>query len=396
MPHCAPVDNYRFAHEPEINLPAFPMDLYMCSACGHAQLLDVVSPEVLYGNYIYNSSSSPDLNAHFSSYASLIIERYKIVAGSFIIDIGSNDGLLLSKFRDYGVRVQGVDASASVVSRAVSAGIPTIISFLNSAVVDQILQSSGPADIVCANNVFSHADDLRGFAICVRRLLKTTGVFVFEVSYLRDLVENKVIDYVYHEHLAHHSVKPIKIFLDSIGLRLVDVERIAVKGGSIRCHAVLRDASFIESASVEKMIAEEESIGLYKPELYLELKRYIDGVGQKVRDALRAVVDRGGLVAAYGASATATVLSEIFGINKEISMIIDDNPLRQGRFSPGARIPVKSRHDFLKAHPELTVVTAWRFADMIIAKNRDYLDSGGVFVVPLPTYRVVSKESEDP
>jgi hypothetical protein len=278
----------------------------------------------------------------------------------------------------------------------VSTGIPTIVSFLNSAVVDQILQSSGPGDIVCANNVFSHADDLREFATCVRRLLKANGVFVFEVSYLRDLVEKRVIDYVYHEHLAHHSVKPIKIFLDSVGLRLIDVERIAVKGGSIRCHAVLHDASFIESASVEKMISEEEAMGLYNRDLYLELKGYIDSVGQKVRDAIRAVVDRGGVVAAYGASATATVLSEIFGINKDISMIIDDNPLRQGRFSPGARIPVKARHDFLKVHPELTVITAWRFADMIIAKNREYLDSGGVFVVPLPTYRVVSKDGEDP
>jgi SAM-dependent methyltransferase len=391
MPACPPVDNYRFENEPEINLPAFPMDLYLCSACGHAQLLDVVDPNILFGHYIYTSSSSPDLDAHFTSYADTIVKYAALGADSLVVDIGSNDGLLLSKFKAHGVRVQGIDPAASVAQQAIAKGIPTVISFINPEAVKSVLDGAGAADVVCANNVFSHSDDLRGFAECARSLLKSDGFFVFEVSYLRDLVENKVIDYVYHEHLAHHSIQPLKMFFESLGMRLFDVERIVTKGGSIRCFAALKGSKWHEKPVIAQMIAEERAIGLYDRKVYDDLKKEMDLIGEKTRSILGAEVAKKVAVASYGASATTTVLNAMFDIDKYISFIVDDNPVRQGRLSPGAKIPVKSKADFLAANPPVTFIAAWRFADMIISRNKEYLDGGGRFIVPLPVFKVVSR-----
>ena len=388
LPACPPVDNFRYANDPDRNLPGLPMDLYICSDCGHAQLLDVVDPNILFGNYIYTSTSSPDLNSHFSNYSIKVNDRIPPAEDRLVLDIGSNDGLLLSKFRDLGWRVQGVDPAAKVAEHAVDAGIPTLTSFLNENAVATLLDSCGPADLVTANNVFSHADDLRGFAICIRKLLKSQGIFVFEVSYLLDLVQGRVFDYIYHEHLAHHSVKPLCTFFESIGMRLFDVERVRTKGGSIRGFACLQDAHWKPSGVIEILISQEDQAKLYEMATYKQLQGFISELGGKTNE----VIDRlsgSGPVAAYGASATSTVLTHCLGVAEKLSFVIDDNPERQGRLCPGTGCPVLPRQCLLDKVPALTFIGSWRFSDSIINKNSDYLDRGGAFLVPLPEFRIV-------
>jgi SAM-dependent methyltransferase len=392
MPKCPPVDNYRFEDEPGINLPEFPMDLYMCDACGHAQLLDVVDPSILFGSYIYDSSSSPDLDNHFANYAQSIVNYANLGNDSFVIDVGSNDGLLLSKFIKHGVRVLGIDASETISKQARANGIPTVTSFLDQTVVQEVKKQFGLANVVCANNVFSHSDDLRDFAICIRELLKPDGFFVFEVSYLKDLVNSKIIDYVYHEHLAHHSVKPLKSFFDDLGMRLFDVERVATKGGSIRGYVAHHNSSWRERDVVEQMVACEISMGLYDPSIFEDLRSKLDEIGERVRNLLQLKAENGGKIASYGASATTTVLTALFHLDKFISFIVDDNPKRQGRLSPGKKIPVKSSDELLAQMPSVTIIAAWRFADLIISRNRRYLESGGCFLVPLPVLRTITAE----
>jgi SAM-dependent methyltransferase len=389
MPTCPPVDNYRFEGEPEIELPAFPMDMYMCIDCGHAQLLDVVDPQILFGNYIYTSSSSPDLDKHFSEYAKQLVSFAALSKDSFGIDIGSNDGLFLSKLQAFGLKVLGIDASETVANEATKNNIKTIVSFLNEDVVNSIKIEFGLADIVTANNVFSHSDDLIGFAKCAKSLLADEGLFVFEVSYLKDLVQFKVVDYIYHEHLAHHSVKPLKQFMTSIGMKLINVEHVATKGGSIRCYAALENAKWPVSDIVNKFIISEEEVGLYKKETYIQLKQELDNIGQDVVNYLKPFTDNKQLIASYGASATATVLNEMFQINQYISFIVDDNPARQGRLSPYHKIPVRSKDFLVKETPVVTFISSWRFADMIIKNNQAYLDKGGIFLVPLPEFKVI-------
>ena len=390
FPRCPPVDNYRYANEPEIFLPDLPMDLYMCSDCGHAQLLDVVKPEILFGNYIYTSSSSPDLQEHFEGYVEVLKNKVNLKCGDLVVDIGSNDGLLLKKLQANGCRVQGVDPAESVAAQAIENGIPTIVSFLDETVVEKVLATMGPADFVTANNVFSHSDDLRNFAYMIRRLLKPEGVFIFEVSYLKDLVENKVLDYVYHEHLAHHSVAPLKQFFESIGMQLFDVEHVNIKGGSIRGFASLVDSSWQDSGSVELFIQNELEMGLYNADVYYELTDYVSQLKNQINAELRREMETGHLIASYGASATSTVLLKLLGIEKYVSFIIDDNLDRQGRLSPGDLIPVYPRSFLLDKKPSVTFIAAWRFADLIISRNAEYRATGGKFIVPLPSINIVS------
>jgi SAM-dependent methyltransferase len=310
--------------------------------------------------------------------------------GDFVVDIGSNDGLLLKKLKNKGCKVQGVDPAEPVATKAIEAGIPTIIGFIDELIVEKILSMNGPADFVTANNVFSHSDDLRKFGNMVRHLLSPNGVFVFEVSYLKNLVDGKVFDYIYHEHLAHHSVHPLRRFFESIGMRLFDIERIKVKGGSIRCFACLTDASWRESPAVNALIKEEFESKLYEIETFVRLTKFINELKRTVRDTLRQETEAGRLVASYGASATSTVLLRTLGITQYVSFIVDDNVDRQGRLSPGDLIPVYPSSFLTSKSPSLTFISTWRFADLILSRNSDYLAAGGRFMIPLPDIRLVS------
>lgn len=367
------------------------MNLYMCKCCGHAQLLDVVNPIILYGNYIYTSGSSPDLNRHFASYAKQVIGYLNLAPGVKILDVGSNDGLLLSKFKDLGFTVLGVDPSEFVASRASERGIRTEIGFFDLEMVDRLLNSYGYVDLVTANNVFSHADNLREFAKCASAVLSENGAFVFEVSYLKDLVDHLVIDYVYHEHLCHHSVKPLKQFLALCGLKLINIERVKTKGGSIRCYSVKAQNSIVPSPIVERMIDEEIAAGLYSHSTYQALHAKMDEISFDVRQYLGQVLADGGSVAAYGASATSTVLNAIMQIDHLVSFIVDDNSERQHRLSPGSMVPVLGASALVEYRPRCVVLSAWRFAPEIISRNQEYLAAGGVFVVPLPELKVIKQ-----
>lgn len=389
MPSCPPVDNFRLAGEPEISLPSFSMDLYMCRACGHAQLLDVVDPQILYGNYIYTSSSSTDLDRHFSDYAEHVTDYLGLGPEARVLDVGSNDGLLLTKFRNLGLDVLGIDPSSYVASRAAEKGIRTLVAYLDRASSQKILDDFGLLDLVTANNVFSHADNLREFAECACSLISDQGTFVFEVSYLKDLVDSLVIDYVYHEHLCHHSVKPLKQFLASCGLKLIRVERVNTKGGSIRGYAVRSSNLMQPEPVVDQMIADEMASGLYSVSTYHALKQNIDSISGALRAMLDDVVRHGGSVATYGASATSTVLNAMLGINHLVSFIVDDNDLRQDRLSPGYMVPVRSSAALDAYRPTCVVISAWRFSADIIQRNQEFLLGGGYFIIPLPEIKVV-------
>jgi hypothetical protein len=391
MPAVPPVDNFRPVGAPELRLPKFPMDLYLCADCGHAQLLDVVDPDILYGNYIYTSGSSTDLDRHFTQYAEHVSKMFDLSSSSVVLDVGSNDGLLLSKFKALGVQVLGVDASSYVAERAAERGIETKVGFFEARMARYLLDTRGHFDMVTANNVFSHADALREFACCARAVLKPEGAFVFEVSYLKDLVEHKVIDYVYHEHLCHHSVLPMQRFMASCGLKLIEVERVGTKGGSIRCYAVRAESGRQPKPVVDEMIADEKAIGLYVQATYARLSTSMDVVKNEVHVALDALTADGGRVASYGASATSTVLTAMLDIDRRLSFIIDDNPLRQNRMSPGFVLPVLGSESLVREKPAVVFLSAWRFAKEIIARNQAYLDAGGVFLVPLPHLEIVRK-----
>lgn len=387
---CPPVDAYVTRAELNRVQESFPLDLYLCSACGHFQLLDVVSPKLLFGSYIYTTASSPGLVDYFRTYVRDLFSYESIPAGSLAIDIGSNDGTLLRFLQQSGLRGLGIDPARDIAATATASGVETIPAFFTHELARRVRAERGAVALVTANNVFAHSDQLGDMADGVRALLASDGLFVFEVSYILDMIRNMVFDFIYHEHLSHHSVKPLQTFLHRHGLELLHVERTPSKGGSIRCYAQLNGGPRKLSSSVAEMLQLEEDFGLYRPETIQTYAGRIAKAKAQVQQVAADLRSQTKKLAGYGASATGTVLIYHFELGQALNYIVDDNPLRQNRFSPGHHIPVVSS-EALYTGPrcDAVLVLAWRFADAIIHKHNAYREAGGRFIIPLPELRIV-------
>ena len=370
----------------------YPLDCYLCLDCGHLQNLDVVDPDILFRDYTYRTSVSLGLVEHFKRYAQSVVSSLGIPQGSLVAEMGSNDGSLLKAFKNEGMRVQGVDPARDIAAAATADGIPTIPDFFTSALAARIKSEQGEAKLFCANNVFAHIDNMSDVVKGIRSLLADDGAFVFEVSYIVDMIDNMVFDTIYHEHVSHHALIPLETFLNRHDMTLFHVARTATKGGSIRAFAQPKSTGKRpRSAELSQLIAEEERRGITKPQVYRDWFEAIEKAKRAVLGYLdKATADRK-LVAAYGASTTTTTLLYHFELESRVKFIVDDNPLKQGRFSPGAHIPVLPSSELAARKPDVVVVLAWIYAEPILKRNQAYLDAGGRFLVPLPEPQIVDK-----
>lgn len=367
----------------------FPLDLTLCLSCGYAHIPDVVDPEYIYRDYVYVTTSSMGLIEHFNHYADEVIKKLKVASGSLIIDIGSNDGVLLRCFKERGLKVLGVEPAIEIAKAATASGVETIPDFFGHEVANKIRQKYGAATVVTSNNIFANIDDLKGFALGVRELLADNGVFIIECSYLLDLINNMVFDYVYHEHLSYFSVRPLDLFFKSLGMQLIDVQRVSTKGGSIRITVQLAGGPRKRDSSVEEFLAEEEKVGLARPKIFSDLDRRIQDLKTKLKGILLDIKANGKKIAGYGASATTTTLAYHFEIGSDLDFIVDDNAAKQNTFSPGFHIPVYSSDALYNMKPDYVILLAWRFADPIIKKHNKFLEQGGKFILPVPEAKVV-------
>ncbi len=370
----------------------FPLDVYFCTDCAHVQLLDVVDSSHLFENYLYVSGTSPVFVKHFENYAKDVSERFiSDAAGKLVVDIGSNDGTLLNQFKSLGFKVLGIDPARDIAHGANARGIETISNFFTSALSAEIKTSHGLAQVICANNVYAHADDLIDITDGVRNLLAPDGVFVFEVSYLVDVYEKTLFDTIYHEHLAYHSVAPLVRFFETHGMELISSERVESHGGSLRGIAQLKNGPHDVGASVGERVSEESRLGLDKADTLRLFADKIDRCKQELVNLLKGLKTSGKSIAAFGAPAKATTLMYHFDIGADvIDYIVDDSPLKQGMYSPGLHIPVLPSTAIYEKKPDVVVILAWNFANPIIKNHSRFLESGGTFIVPLPKVKVFS------
>ncbi|MFH0907584.1 MAG: class I SAM-dependent methyltransferase [bacterium] len=370
--------------------PKFPLDIFFCEDCFHLQMLDVVDPRVLFENYVYVSGTSPSFVAHFEAYAKDVMSRFHVPAGSFVLDIGSNDGTLLRFFKQAGMRVLGVDPAKKIAEEATRNGIETLAAFFAPALADRIRAQHGPAHVVAANNVFAHIDDLHSVVEGVRALLAPEGVYVFEVSYLVDVYEKTLFDTIYHEHLAYHSVKPLITFFKANGMELIEAQRVSSHGGSLRGMAQLKGGPHKVGASVAAAVAREEQLGLDTAATFKTFGANIDRLRNDVNKLLSALKKEGKAIAGFGAPAKLTTLMHHFQIGPEfVDYVIDDSPLKQGLYTPGYHIPVVPPATLYERKPDYVVILAWNFAEPIMKKHKAYTDAGGQFIVPIPELRVL-------
>ena len=368
---------------------AYPLDVWFCGNCKHIQLLDVVDPTVLFGDYPYVSGTAPVFVRHFEDYAAEIVSRFSLDSGDLVVDIGSNDGTLLRPFQAAGMTVLGIDPARAIAASASASGIETLPDFFTRETAARIGERHGKAMCITANNVLAHIDDLAGTADAVRELLAPQGVFVFEVSYFVDVFEKTLFDTIYHEHLDYHTVGPLPRFFAAHGLDLFAVERIDSHGGSLRGFVQL-DSSKRGHVGVEALIDGEVARGLDREETLRDYSSRIDTLGRKLGALLTELRDDGNRIAGYGAPAKATTLMHHFGIGTaEIEFIVDDNPLKQSLYSPGLHVPVLPSSSIAERGPDYLLILAWNFAEPIMEKCADFAQDGGRFIVPLPDVRVI-------
>ena len=384
----------QYVKREQVNLKqeTYPLDLYLCGDCGHLQMLDVINPEVLYRGYTFKTSGSLGFVQQLNKGADSTMTRmFPTDQTPFVVEIGSNDGSVLKYYQSKGMRVLGVDPAREIARKATDSGLETWPEFFTPDIGRKIRKEREQADIVVANNVYAHADDLNGMTEGIREVLSPTGIFSFEVSYLVDIVQKMLFDTVYHEHLSYHSVKPLESFFGKHGMELVDVERIKAKGGSIRGFAQLQEGPREQAPTVRELLDLEKRMGLDRVETFREYGEKIDDIKRELHRLLKGYKSQGKTIAGYGSSHTVNTLMHHFELDQFIDFIALDTEWKQGLFTPNHHISLVSPEELVKRKIDYTIILAWNYSKPIMEKNQAYRENGGQWIIPLPEAKVVSE-----
>lgn len=390
MPYVAtPVgDHYVSDAEVGENQEVFPLDLYFCRNCGQLQLLDVVNPEAIYKDYLYETSTSLGLVEHFQKYAEDIIRRMNIVQGDFVVDIGCNDASFLKCFYDKGMKVLGIEPATEIAKKVATKNIDVMNEFFTCDLARRIKQKCGSAKMISANNVMANVEDMNDFVGGVSSLLAEDGIFIFESGYAVDTIRNSVMDNIYHEHLCYFRLNPLIKFFKKHGMEVFEVERVDTKGGSLRGVVQRIGGRRPVSPAVKARMLMEGSSGYDSVELYREFAARMEMIRCQVVELLEDLRKDGAVIAGYGASVGSTTLLYYYGANKYLNVLFDDNPIKQGLYSPGHHIPVVPSGEIYNRKPDHILIFPWRYVGPIKEKHRRYLEEGGHFIVPLPQVEV--------
>ncbi len=374
----------------------YPLDVYMCRDCGHVQLLDVIDSDTLWDDYTYHSGQTKGIVEHFEEIAHDVINRYRPSSGSLVIDVGSNDGSLLRPFKSLGFRVLGIDPAKEIARKATASGIETLPEFMTPALAKQIRQKHGPAAVITAFNVFAHADDMSAMAESIRLMLAPDGVFIFEAQYLMDIVDKMLLGTFFHEHMSHHSLKPMKLFLERHGLEIIDVQRNNIQKGSIVGAVQHRGGPRPVQPSVAQLLALEAEKKLDSPETVKGFATRLAKNRKRLAGLIAEWKAAGKSIAAYGAARSGPTFIVQFGLGDAIEFILDDHPQKVNKLSPGHLIPVYPTAELYSRKPDYVVILAWVHAKKIVANNRKFLEDGGHFVVLCPDVQIIGAQSEEP
>ena len=369
-----------------------PLDLYMCESCGHVQLLDIIDPKFLYNDYTYSSGNSPGLVKHFSEYANNVIKKYNPEKNSLVVDVGSNDGTLLNFFKQNSLKVLGVDPAKEIAEKATSQGIETLPEFMNLKVAREIKAKYGLAKIVTANNAFAHSDNLIEILESIKLIMKPDGIFVFEVSYLLDVIQKVLLGTISHEHHSYHSLIPLIKLLKKFNLEIINVERVSIQGGSLIGTVQIIGGSQKISSSVKELVDLEVKEKLNSTETLKNFAKKIKTLKKELNEIFTKIKKEGKSIVGYGAARSGTTLITQMNLGKLIDYIVDDSPQKQGKFTPGDHILVKPTSTIYEKKPDYIFILAWIHAKNIIKNNKKFLDQGGFFIICSPEIKIIGKE----
>lgn len=372
-----PLANAYLDH-PDAEEATWPLAVARCPACGLVQLTTLVPPDQLFSDYAYLSSVSRSYLEHARGLCETLTRRHQLGAQSRVVEVASNDGYLLQFFAERGIPALGVEPARNIAAVANARGLRTINAFFDEDVVEAIRRDVGPADVLIGNNVLAHAPQVVPFLRAARSLLAPGGHAVFEVPSLRELLAGVAFDTIYHEHVYYFSAGSLRAVGAMAGLRLVDVEPLAVHGGSLRATFAVDGEP---SPAVDEAIRAEQTL----PADLDRFARQVDLARTELRALLERLHAEGATVGAYGAPAKGNTLLNAAGIDARlVSFTVDRSPLKQGKWLPGSRIPVLDGGALLARQPDYALLLPWNLATEIRAQEAEYVARGGRFILPLP------------
>ncbi len=369
----------------------FPLDVYFCRACSLVQIMDIVPPEILFMDYRYLSSVTKTLREHFERHARELVSEYGLGGDSLAVEIGCNDGVLLKPLEDLGVKGIGFEPAENIAKVAKAKGLEVITDFFSERTAEKLRSEKGNADMLLANNVFAHIDDIDDIMKGIQTLLKDDGVFVFEVHYIVDLIEKVQYDTIYHEHLCYYSVKALQALMNRYGMQITRVKRIPIHSGSISVHAKKIGKNNVDR-SVADLIRLEESLGLHDEKGYRKFAENVERKKKELAGLIKKLKYENKKIIAYGAPGRGTILLNYCNLGKDlIDYVVDESPERYGRVMPGVHIPIfqpkRLRED--RERPDYILILAWSYFEEITKKEKWFADEGGKFIMPLPEVKVV-------
>ena len=369
---------------------SYPLRVVWCESCGLLQIDKIVPPEILFKNYIYVSGTSEALRKHFKGLATKVVINFKLSNESLIVDIGSNDGTLLKEFKKVDSKVIGVEPAINIAKIAEESGVKTINDFFSEDVAKKIVKENGKADAIIATNVFAHIFDLGELLKGVSYLLKDDGIFVIEVPYLVDLLENVEFDTIYHEHLSYFAVRPLKRLFKERDFKIVDIERVKIHGGTIRVFVSKRKSRYNINGNVNRLISLEIEKGLNEVTVYKKFAGRVEKLKEDLVSLLQRLKSENKKVIGYGAAAKGNTLLNYYHIGPElIDFIVDLSPMKQNKFTPGTHISIFSPEQIYEAKPDYMLILAWNFADEIMKQQTKFKEMGGKFILPLPEVKII-------
>ena len=344
----------------------YPLEVNYCENCHNCQLSVAVDSKKMFSNYLYTSSTSASFREHFIFAAKNYVKEFNLKPKkSYIIDIGSNDGVALKPFKDLGFNnILGIEPAKNLAKLANKNKIKTFNGFLDMKNIKNIKKN---ADLILASNVFAHSDNLKEMTACMIQLLSKKGTIIIEVQYLLNTLRDLTFDNIYHEHYNYWSLTSLTNFFTQFKVKIFKVEKIATHGGSIRIY-IKKDKNIKIEKSVNKILKEEENFGIKNFKTYQDFGKKVYKIRENVIKNLKKLKKNKETIIGYGAPAKATTALNFFGISKEIEYIVEDNKLKHKKFVPGVKIPIYSKDKITKKTP-LVLVLAWNFFNEIKKNN---------------------------
>ncbi len=367
----------------------FELKVGFCEQCGMVQLVDQPDREKMFHEkYAFYSSTSQHMQRHFGKFARSVCDAYLTDGDPFVVELGSNDGIMLSNFSDWGIRHLGVEPSSNVADVARARGIRTVTEFFDESLAERIVETDGPAHAILAANVMCHIPYLHSVAAGIRRLLAPKGVLVFEDPYLGDIVEKTSYDQIYDEHAFYFSINSVSRLFAAHGLEVIDVCPQTVHGGSMR-YTIAHKGAHPVAAAVIYQRAKEEALGLIDASTFRQLSANIERSRDELMRLLTSLKQQRKRVVGYGATSKSTTVTQYCGITPElVEFISDTTPIKQGKLSPGAHIPVRAYDEFSRNYPDYALLFAWNHAAEIMEKEQAFAQAGGQWITYVPRVQV--------